>query len=283
MPRRSSPTARQQRLGAELRKLRERAGVTARDAAAAVGLDQAKMSHLEAGRVAVGEERVRRLAAHYAVDDETLVDALAAMARERVRGWWEEYRDLVAPVLLDLAELEHHATALTSFQVVHIPGLLQTEAYARSMYAHAMSDMDPDELRAATSFRVQRRRILDREQPPALDVVIHEAALRIRIGDREVTREQLGFILEMAAHPAVSVRVIPFERDGFSGSGFSMLYLDGPVRKLDTAQFDTAHGSLFVDAETELAGYRAFLDRVRDLSLPEAASMDLIHRIARQL
>ena len=186
-------------------------------------------------------------------------------------------------IAVDLAELEHHATALTSFQVVHIPGLLQTEAYARSMYAHAMSDMDPDELRAATSFRVQRRRILDREQPPALDVVIHEAALRIRIGDREVEREQLGFILEMAAHPAVSVRVIPFERDGFSGSGFSMLYLDGPVRKLDTAQFDTAHGSLFVDAETELAGYRAFLGRVRDLSLPEAASMDLIHRIARQL
>ena len=280
---RREPTARQLRLGIELRRLREAAGLTAAEAAALIGTGRVQITHVESGLTGVSEERLRRLASHYACTDEQFVDALVAMATNKTRGWWEEYRDLVAPVLLDLAELEHHATALTSFQVVHIPGLLQTEAYARSMYAHAMSDMDPDELRAATSFRVQRRRILDREQPPALDVVIHEAALRIRIGDREVAREQLGFILEMAGHPAVSVRVIPFERDGFSGSGFSMLYLDGPVRKLDTAQFDTAHGSLFVDAETELAGYRAFLDRVRDLSLPEAASMDLIHRIARQL
>ncbi|MFH8981161.1 helix-turn-helix domain-containing protein [Streptomyces varsoviensis] len=121
MPPRSNPTARQARLGADLRKMRE--------AAALLGSGQTQISHIEAGRFGVSEERLRRLAAFYACDDRQLVDALVAMGNERRGGWWEEYRGILAPKALDLAELEHHAIGLRTMEIAHIPRLLQTEEH----------------------------------------------------------------------------------------------------------------------------------------------------------
>src|ERR671919_1087516 len=112
MPPRSQPTARQVRLGTELRRLREAAGTTAREVAGFLGSTSAQMSQMEAGIAGVSEERVRRLAAHYRCADVALIDALVEMATDRTRGWWEAYRDRLPPVFLDLAELQHHAMFL---------------------------------------------------------------------------------------------------------------------------------------------------------------------------
>jgi DNA-binding XRE family transcriptional regulator len=99
---------RRQRLGTELRRLRERAGLTATQAAKLLGGNQARMSNIEAGRYGVSAECVRTPACHYECPDHDLVDALAAVTGERKRGWWEAYRDILSSELLDLAELEHH-------------------------------------------------------------------------------------------------------------------------------------------------------------------------------
>src|ERR1044072_4612706 len=106
---RREPTARQVRLGTELRRLREAAGLTAIEAAALLGANRAQMSHIESGLAGVSEERLRRLASHYACTDKEFIEALAAMATDRTRGWWEEYRGLLPTSFLDLSELEHHA------------------------------------------------------------------------------------------------------------------------------------------------------------------------------
>ncbi|GGY05029.1 helix-turn-helix domain-containing protein [Streptomyces hiroshimensis] len=283
MPPRTNPTARQVRLGAELKRLRERADITAAAAARAVGVDSSKMSLIESGRSAVSEERLRGLAVHYGVDDAQLVDALAAMAVERRRGWWEAYRGVLPAILLDLAELEHHAARLRALQVVHIPGLLQTEGYVRSLYRNTMPELSEQDLDVIVEFRVRRRQILDRTVPTRLNAIIHEAALRIRVGDSAVSREQLRFILEAADRPGVTVRVVPFERDAFTGASFSMLYAEAAVRRLDTVQFDTVHGSVFVDEEDEVLGYRRVLDSVEDAALSQSESRDIIHHIAKQL
>lgn len=283
MPPRTNPTARQARLGAELRKMRERAGMTGRQAAERLGVSPMQMSHLEVGRIGVSEQRLRRLAAQYACTDEKLVDALAVMTRGRGRGWWEEYRGILVPAALDLAEMEQHATGLRTLQVVHIPGILQTEAYVRAIHTYATPVPPPDYLEALVNFRVKRRQILDREMPPRLEVVIHEAALRIKVGDRNVMREQLEFILESVDRPPVSVRVIPFGHDGFGGAGYSMLYAEGSVPQLDTVQVDAAHGSLFLDAEAELTRYRDLFHKVERSALSQVESLDLIHRSVRQL
>src|SRR5881398_465480 len=123
------PTARQMRLAAELRRLREVAGLSAREAAALLGVNSVQISQIESGVSGVSEKRLRSLAANYACSDEKLVIALAAMATDRTRGWWEEYRERLPTPFLDLAELEYHASYRWDVDFLHIPGLLQTENY----------------------------------------------------------------------------------------------------------------------------------------------------------
>ncbi|BBC35175.1 hypothetical protein SGFS_064690 [Streptomyces graminofaciens] len=275
MPARSIVTVRQQRLGAELRKLRERAGLTAREAAKAAGIAESKISMTEAGRVGVSAERLRHLASQYACDDPALVDALVAMATERGRGWWEEYRGRVPSGYLDLAELEHHAAHLTNFECVHIPGLLQTEGQVRAIFGASVPKLSEEEIETRVEFRLRRRQALGGMRYLAL---IHEAALRIRVADRKVARDQLSWLLERE----VAVRVVPFDVDGFAGVADPVVYAGGPVRELDTVMVDSQHGSAFLDAEAQLARYREVLRKVESAALGVVESRELIHGLVRE-
>lgn len=195
MPRRRQPTARQVRVGIELRKLREAAGLKGREAAVLLGADSVQMSQIESGIAGVSEERVRRLAAHYTCTDDELIAALVAMATDRTRGWWEEYRGSLPTPFLDLSELEHHATFRRDVDFLHVPGLLQTEDYARALFSFTTPELPGSELDACVSHRMQRRVIIEGPRPIRYKVVLHEAALRIRVGDRAASREQLVRIL----------------------------------------------------------------------------------------
>ncbi|MFI0821714.1 helix-turn-helix domain-containing protein [Streptomyces sp. NPDC021098] len=283
MPPRNSPTARQQRLGAELRKMREAAGMTAREAADLLGANAIQMSQIETGKAGVSEERLRRIVSQYACLDTRLVDALVGMAAERAKGWWESYRGTLAHGALDLAELEHHATYMRTLQAAYVPGLLQTENYVRALMAYGVPEPPLEQLEALVSFRLRRREVLQRDGASRFEAIIHEAVLRTRVADRKVAREQLSFILEQSERPNVTIRVIPFDVDGFGGAGASMLYVGGPVPKLDTVQLDAWHGSLWMDAESQLARYRALLDRAALSSLAVEESRDFIHRITQEL
>ncbi|MEE1765832.1 Scr1 family TA system antitoxin-like transcriptional regulator [Streptomyces sp. SP18BB07] len=283
MPPRSTPTARQERLGAELRKIRERAGVTARAAAALLGTNPIQQSAYEAGRSGISEERIRRLAAHCACDDVAYVDALVSMANERGKGWWEAYRGTVVEQGLALAESEYHATRIRTFQVVHIPGLLQTEEHMRALFNYASRNVPPSHVDTFVAYRTQRQQVLDEPSGTPYEAIVHEAALRIRVGGREATRAQLKRLLERSDAANVTVRVLPFDTDDFAGTGYSMLYLHGPVPQLDTVQIDTGHDSEFFDAEARLLQYRRRYERVAAAALPVAESRDLIARVAHEL
>jgi transcriptional regulator with XRE-family HTH domain len=267
----------------ELRRLRERAGMTAVEAARALGTTQAQISNIEANRFGVSADRVHTLAHIYGCTDQPLVDALAAMAADRTRGWWEEYRDALPPRLLDLAELEHHATALRVTQVINIPGLLQTPEHARALFREAVPALRPHEIEYRISHRIKRQVILHREQPTPYTAIVHEAALRMQFGGREVARAQLDHMTEMSKLPHVTLRVIPFDGTTFPTTGHAVDYFHGPVPALDTVEVDTAHGSELVDAAGQLDKYRLVLDRMESVALDPAPSLDLVHRIARDI
>ncbi|MCX4559162.1 helix-turn-helix domain-containing protein [Streptomyces umbrinus] len=277
---RSVITARQERLGAELRKLRERAGLTGREAARALGIAETQLSSTEAGRVGVSAERVRHLSGAYAVDDPALIDALAAMAAERVRGWWAEYRELVPAGYLNLAELEQHASDLRTFQSVHIPALLQSEEHIRAIFTSTVPTLPEEEVDVRVRFRLRRQEILGGVSYKA---VIHEAALRIRAADVKVARSQLVHILEQSERPQVAVRVVPFDVDGFAGISTPLVYASGPVGQLDSVLVDNQHGGAFLDAEAQLNRYREVLRMLEDVALGDIESRDFIHRLVRQM
>jgi transcriptional regulator with XRE-family HTH domain len=283
MPPALAPTLRQQRLGAELRKLRERAGLTSTAAAALLGGPQARISNIEAGRYAVSADRVRTLARNYSCADEAYVDALAAMTGARKKGWWEEYRENLPSGLLDLAELEHHATSMRVAVTVHMPGLLQTPEHARATMREAVPRLRPHEIEHRVSYRVKRQAVLFEGTPTPYTAIVHEAALRMGFGGPEVSRAQLRHLVEMSEEPSIDVLVLPFGQTGFPASGQPITYAIGPVPQLDTVVLDTDHGCEFLDVEAQLDRYRHVLDRMQSRALPQPESRDLIHRITKDL
>ncbi|GAA2527129.1 helix-turn-helix domain-containing protein [Streptomyces koyangensis] len=284
MPPRENPTARQVRLGTELRRLRERAGRTAREAAGLLSIDAARISNIEAGRIGISEERIRRLAAFYQCDDAALIDALCAISGER-RGtyWFDDYRGILAPGWLDIAELEFHAAAIRSMQATTIPGPFQTESYARALFGGVVPALPESEIEARVAHRLKRREIFDRPSPPPYEAIVHEAALRMRFGGREVVCKQLEYLIEASHMASVSVRVIPFTNEKFIEVTQAVKYVSGVVPQLDTVQIDSAVGGRFLDVAAELERFRALVGIAKRASLDEEESRQIIHHIAREM
>ncbi|MGW0969718.1 helix-turn-helix domain-containing protein [Streptomyces sp. NPDC002516] len=280
---RRDPTARQLRLAAELRRLREAAGLASREAATLLGVSPAQISQIEAGLAGVSEKRLRRLAAQYVCTDEAFVEALVCMATDRTRGWWEPYRGSLPTPFLDLAELEHHATFLRDVQFLHIPGLLQTERYARAVFSYRVPELPLDEVELRVRHRMQRQELLEGPAPKRYDGIVHEAALRIMVGDRATSRAQLAHVLDLCEADHITVRVIPFDLEGFGGAASAMTYAGGTAPKLDTVVRDAPQGAAFIDSEAQLNAYRTLFHKVGDVSLDSDRSRDFIHRLTKEL
>jgi len=283
MPPRSNPTARQQRLGAELRKLREAAGLSTEQAAAVLATNRTVITSTEAGRTGVSQGRVRRMASNYECADQELVDALVRMAADRTKGWWEDFRGVLPSTFLDVTELEWFASALRIATMIHIPGPFQTEAFARALFGASIPPLPADELEARIAHRVRRNQMITRPDAPAYTALVHEAALRIEVGGRKVLREQLQHVLATADHDNVTVQAIPFSAGAIPGSGQAILYAEGEVPSLDTVELDRTTAVEFLHLDGQLRKYRLHLDRMQEIALSPARTRDLIHSIVHQL
>ncbi|MFE9650023.1 helix-turn-helix domain-containing protein [Streptomyces sp. NPDC006365] len=283
MPPRSTPTERQRRLGAELRKMRVAAGMTTEHAAGLLNVPRTNVPNMESGRSGISPERVRTLASNYGCTDRDLVEALAAMAAGRDKGWWEAYRGQLRDAFLDIAELEWHAKRLRIAVTVHLPGLLQTEEHARAVFEAVIPPLPAADVETRVAHRIDRQQVLDRPEPPALDVILHEAALRMEFGGPAVARRQLEHLLQMSERDSVTVRVIPFKAGGFPGAGQSVVYAESTVPRLDTVELDSTHGPEFIDSETQLRKYRAQLDATQAVALTPKTSRDFIRTLADDL
>lgn len=276
-------SARRVRLGAELRKLRDRAGLSVTDAARGLGTVPAQISNIESSRYGVSADRVRTLARNYDCTDGALVEALAGLATEPRSGWWEQYREVLPSGLLDLAELEARAEAVHVSCTVHVPGLLQTPDHAREVFRKVVPALTPPEIEHRVSHRIKRQEIIYRQPPTPYHAVVHEAALRMQFGGPEATLAQLRSLSEISERDGVTVQVIPFSAGSFPGSGQSFTYADGPVRQLDTVQLDQSHGPFFLDAEAQLAKYRMLHAQLRAMALTPEQSREYIRQIAQEL
>ncbi|CAM5364513.1 helix-turn-helix domain-containing protein [Streptomyces coeruleorubidus] len=283
MPARPPLTARRLRLAVELRKMRERAGMTATEAARALGTSQGQLSNVESGRFGVSPERIRALARIYSCADQGFIEALVDLATDKTFGWWESYREVLPSGLLDLAELEHHAIAVRTAYTSHMPGLLQTADHAREIFRHVIPSPTPPEVEHRVSHRIKRQGVLYGDNPTPYGTTVHEAALQMRVGGRNVARTQLQHLLDMSEREHITIRVLPYDVGAFPGAGQSINYLYGTVPQLDTAQLDQFHGPALLDAEALLDKYRNLLDIVEAIALSPEKSRDLIHSIAQNL
>ncbi|MER5808431.1 helix-turn-helix transcriptional regulator [Streptomyces sp. NPDC002033] len=280
MTARTAPTERQKRLGYELRRMRSSAGVSAEYAAGLLGVDRGAISAMESGTRAVSAERLRTLACNCAVTDEKHIAGLTAMSSPS-RGWWDRYRGQLPQGFLDIAELEAHSSRMRGAFPVHMPGLLQTSDHALAVFRMVIPALPEHEVALRLAFRAERQQVLDGSRE--FVAIVHEAALRMQFGGREVLRAQLEHLLDRSRQDNVTVLALPFEAGGFPGAGQTVLYAEGPTTQLDTVQVDNSHGPDFLYADAQLAKYRAHFDLLEQLALSAEESRAFIRTIASQL
>lgn len=263
--------------------MRLAAGMSAEHAAKLLGVDRGKISYMESGVRNISEERLRALAHHCQCADEKYLAALVRMASTGTQGWWEQYRGSLPQGLLDIAELEAQATRMRAACTVHVPGLLQTTAYALAVFRAVLPSLPEHEVAMRTSHRNHRQELLATHSAPPFTGIVHEAALRMQFGGPQVAREQLAYLLAQSEKDGVTVLVVPFAHGAFPGAGQTVLYAEGPTEQLDTVQIDNSHGPDFLYGDAELVKYRAHLDRMEDLALSPESSRDFIHTLAHDL
>lgn len=276
---RSQPSERQRRLGAELRKLRVSAGLAGDRAAALLRADRARISNIEAGRIDVSGERLAALLRAYGCPAGPLYDGLMALAHTSGKGWWDEHRDAVPRRARDLAEAESRATSIRVHETAVFPCLLQTEEYARAFLLSCEESCE--HIDRAVRFTLTRQRLLTAEDAPAYHAVIHESALRVRVGSVTTMRRQLLRVIEWSLLSNVTVQFFPYSAGPYFAGRRPFTLFGGSTAGLDTLYQERAEGVAFSGNGDAITRHAAMFTRLSGLALdPLAPAPDPIPRPA---
>jgi transcriptional regulator with XRE-family HTH domain len=206
----ADPTVHRRRLRSELRKARELAGMTQRDVAKAMDWSLSKLIRIETGAVSIATNDLRALVAHYGIGDRSRVEALVEVARAaRERSWWSGYRDVATQEYLAFLGYESSASVIRNFEPLLIPGLLQTEEYAREILS-VIEGQDSKRVESLVDLRMQRQELLERDEAPSLHFILDEGVIRRVVGGPDLMRRQLSHLREVSTRPNITVRIMPF-------------------------------------------------------------------------
>jgi Domain of unknown function (DUF5753)/Helix-turn-helix domain len=278
-----SPTVRRRRLAAELRRLRGKR--TGSQVSRGIGWSPTKISRAESGHESIPPSEVEKLLDFYGVKD-PLRGRLLELAEDATQaGWWDDYADALNPQLLEFIGLEAEAVSSLQWQADSIPGLLQTEDYARQLSVAYQSVVPTTPLSVIDRFvrsRMIRQERLTHEPVLQLSVVLDEAVLLRRIGDRGVMRAQLEHLADMADLPNVDLRVMPLDRELALLAGSFVIMSFGSSSTAEAASLgdvvstESLNTELHVEGETDTQVYRLFFQALTKASLPPAESRNLI-------
>ncbi len=284
MPVGGKPTVRSRRVGAELRRLREAAGVTTAQAADLLNCSAAKISRIENGVVSVRVVDLRLLLDRYGDQDPEHRAYLERLAREsNKRGWWQDYGDTIPPYYADFIGLETDASYIKTWEPTIVPGLLQTPEYARAVMLANPAMIAPDKLENFIRIRQERQARLEQGTDIRLDAVIWEAAMVTTIGGGEVQHGQLAKLLELMNRPNISVQILPLEAgDKANMSGSFVMFSFGSERSVSTVFVETLTSSQYLEGDQELRGYTLVFDALRSAALSPASSATRIRQRLEQ-
>ncbi|MEV6738008.1 helix-turn-helix transcriptional regulator [Streptomyces sp. NPDC051104] len=279
------PAVRRRKLGAELRALRARAGLTSGEAAGLVGWHQSKVSRIETGSSGVKPADVRLLLDAYDVQDPELRDLLLALAGSEEGGgrqnWWHAYRGVLPPTYRDFISLESQASGMRTLETSVVPGLLQTPEYARAVTRAAVGTLEDAKLDALVEVRLARQDVLRADPPLELSAVLDEAVLRREIGGPGVMARQLRRLLEAARLPQVRLQVLPFTAGAHIGITGPFVIFSFPSRSdLDVVVLDHLTSSLYLERKEDLQAYSEAFTSLQIHALSPEESLDYIAALA---
>jgi len=278
------PTVQRLVLGGQLHRLRESRGISAEQAAEAIRGSHSKISRMEHGRVGFKERDVSDLLTLYGVTDSEERAALLNLAREaNTPGWWHAYSDVLPTWLEPYVGLEAAASVLRTYEVQFVPGLLQTEEYARALIRLG-SAVSEDEIARRAELRVSRQEILGGPNPPQLWAVVDEGALRRPVGGREVAHRQLQHLIKMAEHPAVTLQILPFTAGPHSAMGgpFTILRFAEPDLH-DVVYIEQLTSALYLDKPSEVDSYLEVMEQLCLQAEPAGNTVKMLNQILTEI
>ncbi|MGP4112153.1 helix-turn-helix domain-containing protein [Streptomyces sp. 4N509B] len=279
-----NPTVRRRRLGQELRRLREDRGMTAEEVADRLLVSQSKISRLENGRRSISPRDVRDLCGVYEVQDRKLIESLMQMAREsRQQGWWHAFAEL-SPSYSVYIGLETDASSLRVYEPHVVPGLLQTQEYARAVIAGALPEISEDEIGSRVQVRVRRQqRIYEERGPLRLWAVVDEAALRRTIGGPAVMATQLDSLVEASQLPNVTLQAMPFTAGAHPGVNGQYTILEFPETSDSTVIYlEGGTSDLYLEKPHDVQHYSVMYEHLRAQALSPQQTREFVARIAQE-
>ncbi len=273
-------------MGAYLRELREHRGITRGRAADLIRASESKISRMELGRVGFKERDLLDLLTLYGVHDAAERALLADRVREsNAPAWWQAYGD-VAPVWFHrYLGLEPTAALIRTYEVQFVPGLLQTEDYARAVVRLGHPSAGPADVERRVRLRLERQQLLNRPDPPRLWAVVDEAALRRAVGGRAVMRDQLeALIATVTKSRTVRLQVLPLASGGHAAAGGSFTILRFPHPAMpDVVYIEQLTSALYLERPDDVDSY---FDAVTQLFLdaaPLTGTIEILDRIIQEL
>ena len=271
-------------LGAQLRRLREAADISAEKAGYSIRGSRSKISRMETGRVGLKVRDVEDLLTLYGVaDDQERAKVIALARRSREPEWWTRYNDILPDWFETYLGLESAATSIRTFEMQFVPGLLQTEGYARAVTMLGHQTALPEEVERRVGLRLGRQELLSRAQPPRVWAVMDEAVLRRPIGGPQVMHAQLRRLTEAARLPHVTLQVVPFARGGHAGASGSFSILRFEERDLpDVVYIEQLTSAVYLDQRTDVEHYLEVVDQLSGEALTPTETVRFIEQAAEE-
>jgi transcriptional regulator with XRE-family HTH domain len=281
---RGGPTVLRIVLGSQLRRLRERRQITCEEAGEAIRASHSKISRMELGRVRCRRRDVADLLSLYGVTDEDEQKGMLALAdRANEPGWWHSYSDILPNWFEIYIGLEEAASRIRTYEVQFVPGLLQTEDYARAVTLLGHPSAPGHEVERRVGLRMRRQALLEADDPSHLWAVVDEAVLRRPLGGARVMRRQLEHLLEVTELPNVTLQVVPFARGGHAAAGGPFSILRFADRDLpDVVYLEQLTSALYLDKREDVDHYHMVMERLCIDAEPASEIQDTLTRILRK-
>lgn len=280
--RQAPPTVRLRRLAAMLRRLRATASLTREDVTERTGINGVTLYRIEKARARPQKRTLAALMEVYGASEAQRSDLLAAERHSQDRSWLRPYHAGLSEHYTAYIGFEAEARTVRAYESSFVPGLLQTERYARAVVRGTLPDAGRTEAGSRVAALLERQTALSTSSPPRLRAVMDEAAVRRVVGGRDVMREQVEHLLRIAEGQRVSVQVIPFGAGAHTGMAGGFVHLEFPdPRDPELVYMDTPAGDLFLESEAETRQFRAAFERLRAVALDPRDSAGLLAEACR--
>jgi transcriptional regulator with XRE-family HTH domain len=272
-------------LGAQLRRMREAAGLTPEAAGYRIRASRSKISRMETGRVGFKERDVADLLELYGATDPQVVTSMLELASQaNAQDWWAKFGDVLPDWFEPYLGLEAAASLIRTFDLQFVNGLFQTEGYARAVAQIGLRGVHGAEIERRVGVRLRRQALLTTARGPRVWSILDEAALRRAVGGTEVMRGQLRHLIEIAKLPNVTLQVVPFEIGGHDAAGgsFTVLRFAEPDVP-DVVYIEQLTGAMYLEKRSDVDHYLDVSNRLGATSLSPAASTRFFADVLRDL